>query len=207
MNSIRFDNLARALAATGTRRRALKGAAVLVVGGALGGAVPAPVLAAQKRTARCVRSADNTSNTGFEATGSRHAQTFRPRVGGPLSAVAVAIDHWPGTSGDYVLEVVAVDAAGAPVPSAVLVRTTLPGADLAGGVQTLVARFPKSTAPTLRSTRRYAVVVGRTGADRWSTLNRIGDACPNSVFYRQQTPGGMVKRDGFDLVFAVSVHG
>ena len=118
MDGTRFDDVARALTTTRTRRQSLR--------------------AARREVVRCPF--DAASFTGFDV-GGRHAQTFKAPASGRLSEVTVRIDHPQTSSGDYVAQIVAVDAAGVPDAERVLAEKTLPESGFSLGMQPVTFAF------------------------------------------------------------------
>ena len=134
-----IDDVARTLAALGTRRRLPAGAAAAL--GGLAGRSPVTTMATTRRaTVRCPY--DAATLTGFDIAG-RHAQTFKAPATGRLAEVSVRIDHTRVPDGnfvgDYVAQIVPTDAAGAPILGTVLAQAVVPEAGLSFGDQ--AARF------------------------------------------------------------------
>ena len=204
-----IDDVARTLAALGTRRRLPAGAAAAL--GGLAGRSPVTTMATTRRaTVRCPY--DAATLTGFDIAG-RHAQTFKAPATGRLAEVSVRIDHTRVPDGnfvgDYVAQIVPTDGAGAPIPGTVLAEAVVPETGLSFGDQ--AARFAFGAgAPAVREGRRYAVVVGRSGG-RFRMVHRMiagGDPCPGSVLFTNSSPTGgtFQTSNGFDMIFTAVVR-
>lgn len=171
MDGVRFDDFTRSLSTTRSRRHLLAGVAALLLGGATGSlAAPGTAIAGRRQVIRCQKAIGTDGNTNFDIQG-RHAQTFKVPVSGKLTQVSVILDHRIDSTGDYVGQIVPVDATGAPMTAKILAEKTIPGGGLQPGGQPLTFAFTGGTAPEVRQNRRYAVVVGRSGG-RFGLLHR-----------------------------------
>jgi hypothetical protein len=186
----------------------LGAAAALALGGAMGRlAGPSPALAGQRRVVRCPY--NEAQWTGFDV-GGRHAQTFKAPVSGRLRQVTVRIDHPQTSSGDYVVQIVPLDAEGMPNAGRVLAEKVLPGSGFTFGEHPVTFAFGKGAAPALKQGKQYALVVSRSGG-RFGLATRRdpngGDPCRGTTLFTNSsaTAGSFTKIEGFDHVFEVVI--
>jgi hypothetical protein len=126
------------------------------------------------------------SSEGSHETGgnSRVAQTFTANRGGSLRLIEVAITKPPGTSGDYVVQLLTVQGNGVPSngPAAVLAAVTIPDAGVPEGETTLSASFAGTA---LLANALYAAAVVRpesVGPADLTVRTRQGVACAGQLF-------------------------
>lgn len=117
---------------------------------------------------------------GFCGDECRAAQVLRTTRGGRLSRIQIHIDKPAESTGDYVVQLLRVDAADAPWHAAldILAATSIPNVDVPAGESLLTAGF---AGPLLAAETDYAVAVGRVGNQiRIGTV--AGTTCGGQLF-------------------------
>lgn len=117
---------------------------------------------------------------GFCGDECRAAQVFRTTRGGRLARIQIHIDKPADSTGDYVVQLLRVDNADAPLhaPLDTLAATTVPDADVPVGESLLSADF---AGPRLEAQTDYAAAVGRVGNQiRIGTV--AGTSCGGQLF-------------------------
>jgi hypothetical protein len=190
MDGNRFDDTLKVLTQRmGTRRTLLAG--LLLLGGAAGGLRPTRTDARVRlrRAFQCPGPTEDVFEQGSGVgNGARLAQVFTARRTGSLRQIRVALTKDPGTTGDYVVQLVKVTGSpnGTPSNSAadILAKFTIPDAKVPVGTSTLTGKF---TGPKLVQGTEYAAVVKRLGNTTLTARTRVGsggaDDCPNSQMF------------------------
>ena len=229
MNIDQFDHLMRRLASPGRsvrlpidrvariiggaplpRRHALKAVAALALAAPLGYlAAPEPALAARQQTATCNPPPSSTGNATLVLSGDdRLAQTFVPELGGKLSRVELKITVNAETSGDLVVQIAEVNAAGTPT-NRILATTTVPSTTLPVNTAALVAaKFRRRGAAKVVAGTPYSIVVQRQGAANLFLPLRTDDPCPEGAVFKSLSKTDPFEAEGngtFDLPFTAFV--
>jgi hypothetical protein len=125
------------------------------------------------------------SATAEEAIGPdyRFAQTFTAAQGGSLLKIQFAVIKDAASSGDWIVQLLAVGTDGKPSNTA-LAEVTIPNASVPVGPSTLTASFSE---PVLVSGTRYAAAISRPGGSGFLVKTRTGNACAGSAFRQQPT--------------------
>jgi len=206
-----LDHVARTIGgAPLTRRRALKAVAALALAAPLGNlAVPEPALAARQQTATCNPPPSSTDNATLVLSGDdRLAQTFVAELGGKLSRVELKISVNADTSGDLVVQIAKVNAAGTPT-NRILATTTVPSAALPVNTTALVsAKFRRRGAAKVVAGTPYAIIVQRQGAANLFLPLRTDDPCPEGAIFKSLSKTGPFETQGngtYDLPFTAFV--
>jgi hypothetical protein len=210
MDARRFEHLIRAFVAAASRRRILRGLLPLLSAGmsvALGDSV-----AAKNKRKRKHRKKPPALNPAFacpappegEGAGTRIGQVFTATRSGTLRQIRVGIVKPPGTTGDYVVQLLAASGSPAiPDPSAlgVLAAVVIPDASVSDGLTTLVANFAGTE---LVQGTDYAVVVGRRGGNAL-VQSHIGDRCAGALVHAPDAEGPFSVNNNSDAAVSVLV--
>jgi hypothetical protein len=133
----------------------------------------------------------------------RMAQTFTVINTGSLTSAQMEVIKAASSTGDYILQIVAVDGSGVPT-NTVLASATIPNASVPTGVSTITGTF--ATPVPVTAGQQYAVVVTRpSSADLQATI-RSGDDCPGSRFTSPSQTDPFAEDPGTDHIFAVFVE-
>jgi hypothetical protein len=172
---------------------------VLAGGAALAQTTPKKVL-----DANCP---DGPTGNGFVVFSNfAFAQTFTAVKSGKLiSAEALISRQSGGTGADITMDILAVDASGAPT-STVLASTTVPGATVpvTGQQTTITGNFAPASAATVVAGQKYALALrtADTAQNVWWT--ETGNPCPEGSLYQ----GSSVLGSGdWDAIFRVYLLG
>jgi len=165
--------------------------------------VPATPAAAQEtQAATCPGPRANYVTNGTAED--RFAQIFVPTLSGNLTRAEIDYREPAGKTGDYVIQILAVDGMGNPTET-VLAQTTAP--DLPDGtVTTLNAVF--SNPASVVAGQTYALALSRpgAGAGAFDWGYRFDSAtCPGQFFYQNGGTGPWVGSFGSDQLFSVFV--
>lgn len=206
-----LDRLARAGGgAPFPRRRAFKAVAALALAAPLGRlAAPQPARAASQQTATCNPPPSSTANATLVLRGNdRLAQSFIPEQGGKLSRVELKMAVNAETSGDLVVKIAAVNAAGTPT-NRILATTTVPSAALPVNTIALVtAKFRRRSAAKVVAGTPYAIIVDRQGAQNLFLPLRTDNPCPEGAVFKSLSKTGPFEAEAngtYDLFFAAFV--
>jgi hypothetical protein len=133
----------------------------------------------------------------------RVAQLFTVQNSGELVSAQVDVSKAVGSSGDYVIQIVAVDGSGAPT-NTVLATATIPNATVSAGSSLVTANFPNSVA--VASGQQYGVVLTRPGSANLAWGARSPDDCPGNAFRSNSQTDAFFTEPQFDLVFTTFVN-
>jgi hypothetical protein len=144
-------------------------------------AAPSTAAAQESLAASCPGPRENTVTNGSD--NDRLAQIFVPTMGGNLTRAEIDYQEPAGKTGNYVIQILAVDGTGTPTDT-VLAQTT--AADLPDGtVTTLNAVFSNPAAVVAGQT--YALALSRPGsglsAFLWGMRNDTA-ACPGKIWFQ-----------------------
>ena len=182
----------------GTRRRRA-GLRIIVACAALSCAalLPASPASAQTTLAEC-----QVERTHGPSVGSQDvAQTFS--VAGNAQATAIRLELYspfPGTTGDFVVQIFAADATGPVGPP--LAAGTFPVAD-APSVDPVFVTVNFTAPATLAAGQTYAFTVTKTGTGDATVQARSSDSCPGQVFWRTSGPGPWNASPTEDILFVL----
>ena len=126
---------------------------------------------------------------------SRIAQSFTAAQSGSLHQIQIEVTKKPGTTGDYVVQLLDFGADGKPT-NTVLATATIPDASVPDGDSTLTATF---SGPPLVTGTEYAAAISRPGGSELQVGDRIGNDCAGTAF--DQNPIGT---GSFEELFAGS---
>jgi hypothetical protein len=107
----------------------------------------------------------------------RIAQSFTAAQSGSLYQIQFEITKRAGTTGDFVVELLAV--AGRVPTNTVLAAVTIPDASVPNGDSTLTATF---SGPPLVAGTEYATALRRLGGDEYEIGLRHGNDCAGAAF-------------------------
>jgi hypothetical protein len=135
----------------------------------------------------------------------RFAQTLAPRTAGRLTSAEVDVTKAPGSSSDWLVEIVLAERIPIGTPArAVVASATVPDATVPVGASTITARFagPAMIGPS-GSRNEYELVVSRPGASELGVGYRAGNDCPGQLFRSDSQTGPFSPFAGpaNDLVF------
>jgi hypothetical protein len=154
--------------------------------------IPVPVLIYQCRVSD-PGIAENFSNTRF-------AQVFTAAQSGSLHQIQFDVIKDAGSTGDYVVQLLAVGADGKP-NNTVLAHAIVPNASVPDGPATLTANFG---GPPLVAGLAYASAINRSGAN-FSTAVITGARCAGQGFSQSPIETGAFTAFSSDLITAVTV--
>ena len=227
MDADRFATLPRALADMPSRRTALRLMAGALLGRLLLGAEPS---AAKKQRGKGKRKKRKRGGQPSPPLGpvpvpvltyqcpgpnedefipefpdnTRVAQSFTAAQSGSLHQIQFEIDHFAGSTGDYVVDLLDFSAEGVPT-NTVLATATIPNASVPEGTAVLLtATF---SGPRLTAGTEYAAALSRPGATDFQLRIRVGGSdCTGRACSQRPTginPFGALS--DVDLVVSVSV--
>ncbi len=192
------------------RIRLLQGIAaglLTAVGACAGVVTSAGAVAPETVTASC----DGPRDASASAPGTyRFAQTFAPRANGELTSAQVDVTKAPGTSGNWVIQVVV----NLPTPISTPTHetratTTIPDSTVPVGESTITGRFadPATIFTGGAPEREYQLVVTRPGATGFAVGYREGNDCAGQLFRSESQTGPLNAFGGAtnDLVFEARV--
>jgi hypothetical protein len=165
--------------------------------------LPAQGAAAEVPDANCPGPATRASYS-VRGGGQREAQTFRVDHTGALTRAAVQVNNSAG-SGDFSLQILAIDAGGAPVEGP-LSSATIPGASVPAGTTTLDAAL--SPALPVRAGEAYALVITKAGGIFTSfSFPAVDSTCIGDTFF-SNGPNAPWNLDvpGVDLIYQMFVE-
>jgi hypothetical protein len=182
----------------GFKSRLVGAGIVLLCVGLPAGASAAPVL-----DANCPPPRDTTLGGSF---GGRMAETFTAQASGALTTAQLDITKGPGTTGDYLLQILAVGPSGLPT-NTVLASTSVPNASVPNGDSFITGTFEAPA--TVTAGERYALMAARPpGTSTVMAGLRTGDDCPGMT--SSGSPNGTdpfaPSPADWDIVFAVFVE-
>lgn len=135
----------------------------------------------------------------------RFAQTFTAAQSGSLLQIQFEVIKDVGSSGDWVVHLLAVGADGKPTNTA-LASVTIPNASVPDGPSPLTASF---SGPPLVAGTPYAAAISRPGSSGFLVKTRSGNACAGSAFQQQPAGSGpfneLTSAGGVDFLTAVTV--
>jgi hypothetical protein len=190
------------------RRHGTRSIALSLASGLTAAAVSASMLALGATSAAAEPVLDAScpgppSSSGNTATDARRAQTFTAQTSGSLVRGEVEINKPAGFSlGDFVMQIVAVDAFGFPT-NTVLASTTIPNASVPSGDSRIAGDF--AAPASVLAGERYALLITRPGGSDFLIRDRSGNPCPGQEFLSLSLDGEWILEADFDLVFAVFV--
>jgi hypothetical protein len=137
----------------------------------------------------------------------RYAQNFTPRRSGQLVEAGFFVSKEEGTTGDFVMQLLAVDQYGVPT-STVLASTIRPNASVPpgfGGQDWLTFAFDSPAKVT--AGKSYALAIGRPGVDTFFQLRRdnSGLACGGQSYLSHVAEGGFEATQSY-FPFTTSVR-
>jgi hypothetical protein len=137
-----------------------------------------------------------------DAGNARLAQTFTVQNSGRLTSGQFDLFKSSGSTGDYVMQILELDASGTPT-NTVLASTTIPNSTVPSDFSVITGEFTDPIPVT--AGQEYALVLTRPGSTQLAAGERFGD-CPGSFFFStsQTGPFAVDDPDG-DLVFATFV--
>jgi hypothetical protein len=133
----------------------------------------------------------------------RTAQTFTVINTGSLTSAQMEVIKAMGSTGDYILQIVAVDGSGVPT-NTVLASATIPNDTVPTGESTITGNFATPVAVT--AGQQYAVLVTRPSSTNLNVSARFGDDCPGARFSSASQTGAFTEDPGTDHIFAVFVE-
>jgi hypothetical protein len=171
---------------------------VWLLGIGAGQAQAAPVL-----TAECP--GPENSGTGVTSV-QRLAQTFTPSVTGDVASGEVDISKPAASSGDWTMEIFAVDS-GTGIPTDPLASTTIADSTVPDGSSRIIGTFAPGV--VLQSGVTYALSLSRAAA--WSSREQAVGPCPGREFSSTSVTGAWVndalfQGDIYDLIYSVYVE-
>ncbi|HEU5434455.1 MAG TPA: hypothetical protein VFU81_22475 [Thermomicrobiales bacterium] len=189
----------RALIATGLGL-AVAGAGGGRTGGWLTG--PPPVAAAEQLTGVCYAP---TNAVATRPSDGRLAETFVASASGKLSRVQLDLYKPANSSGDYLVQLLAVNAKGTPT-NHVLAKAKIYDSDVPVGMSATVnAHFRPGKTVTLKAGKRYAVAVSRPGPDGILANSAINGCVADRLFRSDTQTDPFVEIPDIDLRVAVFV--
>lgn len=134
------------------------------------------------------------------------AQTFTATRSGRLTAAEVLVNEQTniGGSGDLVLKIARVDAAGAPTND-VLATATIPGAALDDSIAMRAAHFEFGTAARVVAGEQYALIARKSNGTHFNWFGRNHTACPGDMFFRNPGERAWEKETSLDFAYNVYV--
>jgi hypothetical protein len=132
----------------------------------------------------------------------RLAQTFTAQSTGLLTMGQFEIRKG-GTPGDYVMQLLATDASGAPTNS-VLASATIPDGSVPSGVTTVTGLFGSPAEVT--AGQQYALAITRPGSNTLDAADRSDNPCPGREFASGSPDGPWTGFPIFDMLFSVFVE-
>jgi hypothetical protein len=181
----------------GYRRLSVASAAIAVI--AVLPLAASPAAAEPVLDANCPGPADTTVLTGANG---RRAQTFTAQTTGTLVRGELEVNKEPSSTGDYVMQIVTTDGAGAPT-NTVLASTTIPNASVPNNVSTVAGIFDPPA--SVVAGQNYAILLTRSSPFHVSERN--GNDCPGREFLSTSSSGPWTPEpETFDLIFAVFVE-
>jgi hypothetical protein len=214
MNEPRFDALVRTMTTGVGRRAALRalvgaglGLAVTGVGvDRLTGRLTGPPLAGatEQQAGSCYPAANALSVIPY---GGRFAETFVASTTGKLSRVQFVVDKPANSKGDYLVQLLTVDANGIPTNKVLAKATIRDGAVAVGNAVTVNAHFKKRKTVKLTAGTRYAVAVSRPLSAGIRINCATGDPCSTERMFKSTTPTApfVEYTPGYDMLVAVFV--
>ena len=181
----------RRLRAISARRREFVRA--ILIGGILGRlAAPAPAGAAKQQTGGC----DASPNGNFAFSGNpRFAATFAAAKGGRLSRLEITIDKTVGSTGDFVVQLLAVNQDTGEPTNTILAAKKIPNDKVPEGqLQTVAAHFKKRKTTKLVPGTLYAAVITRPNGSGtqhdFAARTSSPDSCLDNRFWVSGTQTG-----------------
>jgi hypothetical protein len=156
-------------------------------------------------------SCDGPRERSASAPGShRFAQTFQPRLSGALTSAEVEVTKAPGSSGNWVMQVISALRIPIGAPSEeVVASATIPDSTVPVGPSTIAASFPEPARVSagIAPRREYELVVTRPGATDLTVGYREGNDCPGQLLRASAPVGSLLPFGGADndLVFRAFV--
>jgi hypothetical protein len=165
----------------------------------------------KRRTRRTKRQPDpplppgpiNTGGFLITTGDQRIAQTFTALRTGPLVQAAVEILKGPGSTGDYILRLGTVDAAGVPT-NEVLAASVVADRFVTDVFSTLTFDFANPA--TVVAGTEYALVLTRPGSTQLEAIGTFDNPCAGRAFSSPSQTAPFVEDDeGFDMTFTTFV--
>ena len=163
---------------------------------------PPPAAATELQTGVCYPPSDAI------ATGSgngRLAETFVASTAGKLSRVQLDVNKPANTTGDYLVQLLAVDAKGKPT-NKVLAKARIYDSDVAVGTTvTINAHFRKRKTVALKAGKRYAMAVSRPGPNGILVNSAINGCVDDRMFHSDSQTDPFIENSLIDLRVAIFV--
>ena len=153
-------------------------------------------------TYQCPGPVETTQNATISPETERFAQTFTAAQSGSLQQIQFEIIKNVGSTGDYVVELLA--ASGDVPTNTVLATVTILNASVPDGTSTLTATF--SSGPLLTVGTEYAAAVSRPSGSNLRVNMRTENDCTGRAFIQfTKGSGGFFQPGEFDFITAVIV--
>ena len=163
---------------------------------------PPPAAATEQQTGVCYAPSDAIATS--QANG-RLAETFIASTAGKLSRVQLDVYKPANSTGDYLVQLLAVDAKGKPT-NKVLAKTRIYDSDVAVGTSVTVnTHFRKRKTAALKAGKRYAVAVSRPGPNGILLNGAINGCVDDRLFLSDTQTDPFVDNSFIDLRVAVFV--
>ena len=133
------------------------------------------------------------------------AQTFTAARSGRLTAAEVLVNEQTNIgSGDLVLKIAGVNAAGAPTND-VLATATILGSGLDDNIAMRTANFKFGTAAKVVAGEQYALIARKSDGTHFNWFGRNPAACPGDMYFRDPGERAWEKETSLDFVYNVYV--
>lgn len=141
----------------------------------------------------------------FIDNGRAAAQTFTATRSGRLTGAEVLVNEQTDIgSGDVVLTIARVNAAGAPTND-VLASATIPGAELDDNIAMRAANFKFGTAARVVAGERYALIARKSNGTHFNWFGRNHTSCPGDMYFRDPGERAWEENPSLDFVYNVYV--
>jgi hypothetical protein len=139
---------------------------------------------------------------GIVDLNARLAQTFTAIASGPLVSAELRLTEPAGSTGDYVLRLSPIDAAGIPT-NTVLAETQVADGNVPNGQSTVTFDFANPA--SVEAGVSYALVVTRPGSNQLVWVGQTGNACTGTAFMSPSQDAAFIAVGNIDFTFTTYV--